>query len=207
LTAWPDADTFSCVFAATGAPTHQCFHQAGSMRRFLSQKCNGARRSPRSGRKSKAHGASRGYRLRALGQPAKRAEDPSQRRRFLGSEKGSLCGRRQSVPPLRAAHRQRTPWASLFRPLRGLHHLNCTFCPPRLAPWAFIYRPLRGLARIRARALNLPVEPPLTNGVLGPAMKARRVWQERAGSLPGGGGEFIEGKALLSHPLSLHFLG
>jgi hypothetical protein len=80
-----------------------------------------------------------------------------------------------------------------------------TLCPPRLAPWAFIYRPLRGLARIRACAPNLPVELPLTNGVLGPAMKARRVWQERAGSLPGGGEESIEGKALLSHPLSLHF--
>ena len=178
------------------------------MRRFLSQKCSGARRSPRRGPKSKAHGPALrdGYRLRALGQPRPAgAKDPRPRRRFLRSEKGSLCGRRQSVPPLRAAHRQRTPWASLFRPLRGLHHLNCTFCPPRLAPWAFIYRPLRGLARIRARALNLPVEPPLTNGVLGPAMKARRVWQERAGSLPGGEDEFIEGKALLSHPLSLHF--
>ena len=33
----------------------------------VSQKCNGARRSPRSGRKSKAHGASRGNQLRALG--------------------------------------------------------------------------------------------------------------------------------------------
>jgi hypothetical protein len=36
-------------------------------------------------------------------------------------------------------------------------------------------------------------------------MKARRVWQERAGSLPGRGKESIEGKALLRHPLSLHF--
>jgi len=107
--------------------------------RLVSQKCNGARRSPRSGRKSKAHGASRGYRLRALRQPAKRAKDPSPRRRFLGSEKGSLCGRTQSMPPLRAAHRQRTPWASLFRPLRGLQHLNAL--PPTASAMGFHLSP------------------------------------------------------------------
>jgi hypothetical protein len=106
---------------------------------LVSQKCNGARRSPRSGRKSKAHGASRGYRLRALGQPAKRAKDPSPRRRFLGSQKGSLCGRRQSMQPLRAAHRQRTPWASLFRPLRGLHHRNAL--PPTACAMGFHLSP------------------------------------------------------------------
>jgi len=36
-------------------------------------------------------------------------------------------------------------------------------------------------------------------------MKARQVWQERAGSLPRRGAEFIEGKALLNHPPPLHF--
>jgi len=126
--------------------------------------------SPRSGRKNKAHGASRGNQWQALTQPAKRAKDASAERRFFGCGKGSLCGRRQSTPPLRAGHGQRTPWASLFRPLRGLHHL--TLCPPRLAPWAFIYRPLRGLARIRARP-HSGWRPGLSRRAGPPASRAR----------------------------------
>ena len=59
----------------------------------------------------------------------------------------------------------------------------------------------------RARAPHLFADPVLTNGALGPAMRARPAWQERAGSLPGRRAEFIEGKALLNHPVPLHFWG
>ena len=95
-------------------------------KRLLSQKCSDSRgkTSPRSGRKSKAHGASRGNQLQALIQPAKRAKDASAERRFFGCGKGSLCGRTQSMLRLRTSHGHRTASASLFRPLRGLHPLN-----------------------------------------------------------------------------------
>jgi len=136
--------------------------------------------SPRSGRKIQA-----------------RAGDSSVPKRVLFAAERSPC--RPSA--LRTDSERRGPHS--FARFAGFSTL--TLCPPRLAPWAFIYRPLRGLARIRARAPNPLVEPLLTNGFLGPAMKARRFWQERAGSLPGGGKESIEGKAPVRHPLSLHF--
>jgi len=136
--------------------------------------------SPRSGRKIQA-----------------RAGDSSVPKRVLFAAQRSPC--RPSA--LHTDSERRGPHS--FARFAGFSTL--TLGPPRLAPWAFICRPLRGLARIRARAPNLPVEPPVTNGVLGPAMKARRVWQERAGSLRGGGKESIEERAPLSHPPPLHF--
>ena len=107
--------------------------------------------SPRSGRKRKAHGASRGYRHRVTSASPRSGRKIQVRSGHFSVANSVVLGteRTRCRPSALPTDTQR-PGPDSFARFAGFILLSSCF--PRLAPWALIFRPLRGLARIRARA-------------------------------------------------------
>jgi len=79
-----------------------------------------AKSAREAGGRIKPTGASRGIGSNARPAPASRGERPKRAAAMLGSAKRSLGSGTHSTPPLLTAHGHLPPWASSFRPLRGL---------------------------------------------------------------------------------------